>query len=317
MEAAARAKPVIVVTGADLAQEALALLQDFEIVYTGREPQEQALAALCRLVQPVAIIVRYGRIGSAVMDQCAGLKVISRHGTGTDVIDLKAAERRGIAVRAAAGANAAAVAEHTWALILACAKSIPRLDARMREGHWDKPVHRSMELQGRTLGLVGMGAIGRRVAAVGLAMGMRVLGHTPSLSGLPAGVEPCAFDGLIAQSDVISLHCPLTHDNRHMISAQVLQRTRPGAVLINTARGPLVDSVALAAALRDGRLRAAGVDNFDVEPPPPGHVLLDAPNLILTPHVGGVSDRAYVGMGMAAARNVLEVLGMQATLQRR
>ena len=129
------ARPVFLVTGADLAAEALALLGDFEVVYAGAKPTEADLIALCRQHDPVAIIVRYGRVGAAVMDAAPGLRVISKHGSGTDTIDKVAAAARGIAVVAAAGANAAAVAEHALALLLACAKSVVALDARMHAGH--------------------------------------------------------------------------------------------------------------------------------------------------------------------------------------
>jgi D-3-phosphoglycerate dehydrogenase len=139
------------------------------VVYAGKAPDEEALVGLASRYQPVAIIARYGRITERVMAASPRLRVVSKHGTGIDTIDVEAAKKRGIAVKAAAGANAAAVAEHTWALILACAKDVPLLDRRMHEGHWDKATHKSLELRGRTLGLVGLGAIGARTAAVGIA----------------------------------------------------------------------------------------------------------------------------------------------------
>ena len=148
----------IIVTGADLAQQALDLLQGYDIVYAGKTPTEQDLVALCRRHDPVAIIVRYGKVGAAVMDAGPSLKVISKHGSGTDTIDKAAAAQRGIEVVAAVGANAAAVAEQALALLLACAKSVVQLDSRMHSGHWDKATHKSLELAGRTVGLVGLGA---------------------------------------------------------------------------------------------------------------------------------------------------------------
>ena len=133
--------PVIIVTGADLAQQALDLLTGYEIVYAGKTPTEDDMVALCRAHNPVAIIVRYGKVGAAVMDAAPALKVISKHGSGTDTIDKVAAKARGIEVVAAVGANAAAVAEQALALLLACAKSVVALDARMHAGHWDKATH--------------------------------------------------------------------------------------------------------------------------------------------------------------------------------
>jgi D-3-phosphoglycerate dehydrogenase len=204
------------------------------------------------------------------------------------------------------------VAEHTWALILACAKDVPALDRRMRDGHWDKATHKSLELRGRTLGLVGLGSIGVRVAMVGAALGMRVIAHDPFAASAPEGVELLPLSDVIAGADVLSLHCPLTKDNTGLLNAQTLATMRPGAIVVNTARGGLVDEAALADALRSGALRAAGLDSFQVEPFQAGHELTRIPNAILSPHIGGVTSDAYVGMGVAAAKNVLAVLGQEA-----
>jgi D-3-phosphoglycerate dehydrogenase len=301
-------REVVLVTGADLAEQAVELLSSFDIVYAGKTPDEDALVALCRQHQPAAIIVRYGRITERVIEASARLRVISKHGTGIDTIDSAAAAQRGIAVKAAVGANAAAVAEHTWALILACAKDVTALDRRMHEGHWDKATHKSLELQGRTLGLVGLGAIGVRVAAFGRVMGMRVIAHDPFAQAAPDGVELLPLAEVIAGADVLSLHCPLTQNNANMLNAATLATMRPGAIVVNTARGGLIDETALADALRSGALCAAGLDSFQVEPFGPGHPFTDIPNAILSPHIGGVTSDAYVGMGTAAARNVLTVL---------
>ena len=305
-------RPVVLVTGADLAEQAVALLSSFDIVYAGKTPSEDDLVALSRQYQPVAIIARYGRISERVMEASANLRVVSKHGTGIDTIDSEAAKRRGIAVKAATGANAPAVAEHTWALILACAKNVPALDVRMHAGHWDKATHKSLELRGRTLGLVGLGAIGARVAAVGIAMGMTVIAHDPFAKAAPEGVQLLPLADVIAGSDVLSLHCPLTKDNANMLNAATLATMRPGAIVVNTARGGLIDEAALEAALRSGALLAAGLDSFQVEPFAVDHPFTRVPNAILSPHIGGVTSDAYVGMGTAAAQNVLAVLEQQA-----
>lgn len=304
--------PVILVTGADLAPQAVSLLADFDLVYAGKDCNEDKLVSLCRQHDPVAIIARYGKISARVIEACTRLRVVSKHGTGIDTIDSAAAKARGIAVKAAAGANAAAVAEHTWAMILACAKGVVRLDGRMRAGHWDKATHKSMELKGRTLGLVGLGAIGLRVAQTGIALGMRVVAYDPFAAAFPAGVERSELDDVIAASDVLSLHCPLTAQNANMINARTLSAMRQGAILVNTARGGLIDEAALADALRSGRLRAAGLDSFQVEPYAGGHEFSSLPDAILTPHVAGVTEDAYVGMGTAAANNVLDELAVTA-----
>jgi D-3-phosphoglycerate dehydrogenase len=301
-------KPVVLVTAADLAPQALDMLADFEVVFAGKQPTEDDIVALCGRHKPVAIIVRYGKVNARIMDAAGNLQVISKHGSGIDVIDQEAAAARGIAVRAAVGANAAAVAEHAWALILACAKAVPQLDARMRAGHWDKATHKSVELDGRTLGLVGLGAIGRRTAAIGLAFGMKVLAFDPYAKEAPAGVQLVSLDTLYAQSDVVSLHCPLTAENRRMLYRDTLNRFKPGAILVNTARGGLIDEAALAEALASGQLRAAGLDSFEVEPMTTPHPFQGIGNVILSPHIGGVSDAAYVNMGKGAAANVLAVI---------
>ena len=298
----------IVVTGADLAPQALALLAGFEVLYAGKAPQEEDLVALCRKHDPVAIIVRYGKVGAAVMDAAPSLRVISKHGSGTDTIDKEAARARGIEVRAAAGVNAAAVAEHALALLLACAKSVPQLNARMHAGHWDKATHKSIELHGRTIGLVGLGAIGQRFARMCDAMGMRVLGHDPYAKEVPPSVRLVDLATIWRESDVISLHCPLTPENAGLVNTQTLGACKRGVLLVNTARGGLVDEAALLQALRSGQVAAAGLDSFAVEPMTAPHPFHGEPNIILSPHIGGVTSDAYVNMGVGAAQNVLAVL---------
>lgn len=305
------AKPkraAILVTGADLATEAQAFLVDFELVYAGRTPTEDDLVALCKEHQPIAIIVRYGRITPCVIDACRNLRVISKHGSGIDTIDVQAASARGVAVKAAAGANAAAVAEHTWALILACAKSLPELNTRVHQGHWDKATHKSLELYGKTLGLIGIGTIGSRVAGVGIAMGMRVIAYDPFAQEAPPGVTLCTLKDALSNSDIVSLHCPLTAENRNLINREALALMRKGAILVNTARGGLIDEAALMEALGSGHLRAAGLDTFASEPPPADLPMRSVPGVIMTPHVGGVTGDAYRNMGVAAAKNILSVL---------
>ena len=306
-------KPVVLVTGADLAPQALALLHDFDVVYAGKTPSESDIASLCARHDPMAIIVRYGKVGAAAIAAAPSLKVISKHGAGTDTIDKKAAAAHGVDVVAAAGANAAAVAEHALALLLACAKSVPQLDARVRAGHWDKSTHKSIELGGRTIGLVGLGAIGVRFARMVDAMNMRVIGFDPFATDVPRFVERVDdLEALWRESDVVSLHCPLTADNAGMVNADTLGRCKRGVVLVNTARGGLVDEDALLAALRSGQVAAAGLDSFAVEPLPAEHPFRAEPRIVLSPHIGGVTADAYVAMGVGAAKNVLASLAARA-----
>ncbi|PLC07175.1 3-phosphoglycerate dehydrogenase [Variovorax sp. RO1] len=302
----------ILVTGADLAPQALALLAGHEVVYAGKTPTEEDLVALCRTHDPVAIIVRYGKVGAAVMDAAPSLQVISKHGSGTDTIDKAAASARGIEVVAAVGANAAAVAEQALALLLACAKSVVALDARMHAGHWDKATHKSLELGGRNIGLVGLGAIGLRFARMADALGMRVLGFDPFAKDLPAHVQAVDLATLWRESDAISLHCPLTEDNRGLLNAQTLAQCKRGLIVVNTARGGLIDEEALLAALHAGQVSMAGLDSFAVEPMAPGHPFQGDKHIVLSPHIGGVTSDAYVNMGVGAAKNLLQVLSRRA-----
>jgi D-3-phosphoglycerate dehydrogenase len=301
-------KPVVLVTGADLAEPALNMLRDYEVVFAGKTPTEDDIVALCRQEDPVAIIVRYSKVGERAMAAAPSLKVISKHGSGTDTIDKAAARARGIEVVAAAGANAAAVAEQALALMLACAKSVTTLNARMHTGYWDKSTHKSLELGGRTVGLVGLGAIGQRFAKMADAVGMRVIGYDPYAKELPATIQPADLDTIWRESDVISLHCPLTEENRNLVNATTLAACKRGVIIINTARGGLIDEVALVAALQSGQVASAGLDSFQAEPMVAGHPFHGIANLTLSPHIGGVTGDAYVNMGVAAATNVLEVL---------
>jgi len=301
-------KPVFLVTGSDLAPQAVALLKDYEIVFAGKTPSEDDIVGLCRQHDPVAIIVRYSKVGAAAMDAAPSLKVISKHGSGTDTIDKVAAQARGIEVVAAVGANAAAVAEQALALLLACAKSVVTLNERMHAGHWDKATHKSVELEGRTVGVIGLGAIGLRFARMADAMGMRVLGFDPYAKGLPSYVMPVDLDTIWRESDAISLHCPLTVENAKLINAKTLAACRQGVIIVNTARGGLIDEAALLDAVRTGQVASAGLDSFAVEPMTAPHPFHGEARITLSPHIGGVTADAYVKMGVAAAQNALAVL---------
>ena len=301
-------KAAFLVTGADLAPEALALLGDYEVVFAGKTPTEDDIVALCRRHDPVAIIVRYSKVGAAAMEAAPSLRVISKHGSGTDTIDKVAAETRGIKVVAAVGANAAAVAEQALALLLACAKSVVTLNERMHAGHWDKATHKSVELEGRTVGVIGLGAIGLRFARMADAMGMHVLGFDPYAKDLPAYVESTDLATIWRESDAISLHCPLTADNAKLINAQTLAACKKGVLIVNTARGGLIDEAALLEAIRSGRVASAGLDSFAVEPMTAVHPFHGEARITLSPHIGGVTADAYVKMGLAAAKNALGVL---------
>ena len=301
-------KPVFLVTGPDLAREALALLGDYDVVFAGKTPTEDDIVLLCKQHDPVAIIVRYSKVGAAVMDAAPSLKVISKHGSGTDTIDKVAAKARGVKVVAAVGANAAAVAEQALALLLACVKSVVTLNERMHAGHWDKATHKSVELEGRTVGVIGLGAIGLRFARMADAMGTRVLGFDPYAKNLPAYIQSADLETIWRESDAISLHCPLTADNAKLLNVKTLAACKKGVIIVNTARGGLIDEGALLEAVRSGQVGSAGLDSFAVEPMTAPHPFHGERRITLSPHIGGVTSDAYVKMGIASAKNALAVL---------
>lgn len=214
------------------------------------------------------------------------VRVVSFCGTGASAyIDIAAATRRGIAVTNTPDYAHATVAEHAFALLLAVARRVPLFDARLREGNWD-PEPDGIDLAGSTLGLIGYGGIARHVARIASGFGMNVIAWTRSRSGGTDGaVRFLPFERVLAESDVVSLHLALNDDTRNLLDAAALARLKPGAILINTARGALVDEKALAAALREGRLGGAGVDVFSHEPMQPDYPLRGLANVVLTPHV--------------------------------
>lgn len=307
----APSKPVIVVTAANIAPQAVALLSDYELVYAGKAATEEETTELCRLHSPVAVIVRTSKVGAMALDAAPSIRVLSKHGSGIDNIDQEAAKARGVKVVAAAGANAAAVAEQALALMLACAKSVVNLDQRTRSGHWDKSTHQSLELKGRTLGLIGLGAIGRRFARMASAMDMKIIGYDPFAKDLPAEIQGVDLDTIWRESDVVSFHCPLTPENRGLLNADNLAKCKDGVIVVNTARGGLIDEAALLAAVEGGKVGAAGLDSLQQEPPPANHRFFRNSKFVISPHIGGVTSDAYVNMGVAAATNALAALNNQ------
>ncbi len=299
----------ILITAPKVRPEAADLLRDHRLVCTNASVTEDALVDLCITQQPVAILARYGLFNERVLSASARLKVISRHGVGMDAIDKATAKRLGIAVEAAIGSNSQAVAEHAIGLMFACARKLAWRDQHMRQAHWDKDACLGMELQGTTLGIVGCGSIGRRVAEFGKAMAMKVLVCDPYLtaSQLPADTVKVELDELLGSCQVVSLHCPLTAETRGVLTAARLELLKPGAIVINTARAGLFDEQAMLDRLHEGRL-SLGLDCFDEEPLPANSPWLAAPNSVMTPHVGGTTDGGMRGMGVGAARNILKHL---------
>ncbi|WP_374038859.1 hydroxyacid dehydrogenase [Brevundimonas staleyi] len=272
-------------------------------------PDEMIAAA--NAIQADAIVVRMGRITPEVIDGIPSLKVIAKNGVGVDGIDLAAASARGIPVLIAGGANAQSVAEHALALLMSVARSTAYLDARMRQGHWDKGTHTGYELRGKSLGVIGLGNIGRAFLDLLAPFRMTVQLHDPFMADadMPEGVSRAeSVDALLSASDIVSLHCPLTDQTRGMISAQRLSRMKPHALLINTARGELIDQTALIDALQSGRIGGAGLDTFSPEPPAADSLLWTLPNLVATPHIGANTHDAKARMGESVVQQIADYL---------
>jgi D-3-phosphoglycerate dehydrogenase len=231
-----------------------------------------------------------------------------------DNIDVVAATRRGIPVMFTPGASTNVVAEHTLALLLALLRRIPQEDRQLRSGLFDKTRYRGSELKGKTLGLIGYGRIARRVAELVAPFEVEVLVYHPSATDevLPRGVSKVKdVDEVLRRSDIVSLHCPLTAGTHALINEQAMLRMKQGALLINTARGQIIDEAALVKALRSDRLGGAALDVFATEPLPADHPLLALDQVVLTSHVAGSSDVSLTHMGMQAAFNVMAVLSGQ------
>jgi glycerate dehydrogenase len=246
-------------------------------------------------------IVNKATVGADAIRESTRLKLIALTGTGADNVDIAVAKERGVAVTNTRGYGSTSVAQHAFALILGLTQQIGGYSALVQRGAWQaSPMftlfdHPQRELDGRTLGIVGSGSIGQSVARLGACFGMRAL--FAARLGTPRELvspERVHFDDLLEQADVLSLHCPLTAATKHMIGAPQLKRMRRDALLINTARGGLVDSDALVQALRNAEIGGAGIDVLETEPPPAEHPLLagDIPNLIVTPHVAWAAKEA-------------------------
>jgi len=254
----------------------------------------------------VAAIVSTDRFDAAVLARTPVLRVIARVGVGTDSIDLDAATRAGVVVTVTPDANRETTADHALALMLAAMRRVVEHDASVREGRWERGASLTpWELHSRTVGLVGYGGIGQAVARRLKGFDVELLVSDPVVQ--PDGVVFVALDELLERADVVSLHAPLSPATKGLIGARELSLLRPSAVLVNTARGGLVDEPALTARLSDGGLRAAALDVFADEPAV-SRALRALPNVVLSPHVGGLSTRSVREMTEAATQHVLDVL---------
>lgn len=251
------------------------------------------------------VILGLDACDASVIERADQLKVISRYGVGVDAVDLQAAAAKGIAVTNTPGANMLGVSELTLGLLFALARQIPQVAAAAKGGAWTRPT--GWELSGKQLGVVGFGAIGRDVGKKAVALGMKVLAYDPFWNGEMDGVENVSLERVIAESDVITLHCSLTPETANLINTERIATMKNGAYIINTARGELVDEDALYNGLKSGKLAGAAIDAFRVEPPT-GSPLLTLDNFIAIPHLGATTRESVQRMAMMASQNLLAVL---------
>ena len=268
---------------------------------------EQALIARIRDAS-IAINIRSScRFTAAVFAACPKLRMVSIWGTGTDNIDLASAAAHGVTVTNTPGVAAPSIAEHTLALLLAVARKIPKLDAQVRQGQW--PRGAMIQLTGKTVGVIGLGAIGQRFARLAQGVGMKVVAWTMHPRDL--GFELVELDRLLRESDVVSLHLRLSDQTRGFLGRDRIAAMKPGAILVNTARGPIVDEAAMIEALKSGHLAGAGLDVFDVEPLPEGHPLAAVDNVVLSPHCAGITPEVLEAGLALSLENVERFLADQ------
>jgi D-3-phosphoglycerate dehydrogenase len=300
-------------TAPALAPAAVNLLEaaGCRIHYMAPYPSATQVAERVAALQADAILCRQGGVDGAVMDAAPTLRIIARHGVGVDEVDVAAASSRGLLVTRAPGSNTTAVAEHCLAMILALLKNFGPLGATVAAGGW-RGTLAVRDVAGLRLGLLGFGAIGQAVAKRGAAFGMIPLALDPKYSAggnAPDGVARApSLAALLAGADVLSIHCPLLPETRHLIDANALAALPSGALVINTARGGIIDEAALLAALESGHIAGAALDVFEQEPPPADHPLRRHPRVIATPHVAGVTPRALESMGVMAAECIVAAL---------
>jgi glycerate dehydrogenase len=290
----------------DLSWEPISQFGDFTVYE--RTPVEEIPQ---RIGDAEAVFVNKAPLTAETLCACPNLRFIGVLATGFNVVDTVAAKQRGIVVSNIPAYGTPAVAQHTFGLILELCLHIGKHSDSVRQGKWqthadwcyyDTPL---TELADKTLGIIGYGDIGRRVAGIARAFGMTVLaGSRKPRDSYPDGVRYATLDEIFAQSDIITLHCPLTDENKGLISTENIAKMKDGVMIINTARGPLVDDEALATALTNGKVAAAAVDVLTQEPPRNGNPLIDAPNCILTPHMAWAPKESRARLMDMAGENL-------------
>ncbi len=303
----------ILITAPTLADKAMALLDTLGATYfTIPEGSNDSLIYDIAIREQVdAIIVRMGQIDARVIDASANLRALSKNGIGVDNVDVAHATQSGIPVVNGRNSNSQSVAEHALGMIIALLKDFRRLDGSVRAGKWEKASYQGIELYGKHVGLIGFGGNGRALARLLLPFGVRISAYDPYLEDTDffEGVNRAeTLEDFIADVDILSIHCPRTGETENMIDVGRFARMKPTAHLINCARGGIVDEDALVQALERGGIAGAGIDVFDVEAPPADHPLWRFPNVILSPHIAGVTHESFERMGTMAVENAYRIL---------
>jgi len=307
-----------------LATDVRKILVSDEVSDSGLQPlrdagflvQKKTGLSLDQLRQELAdsegLIVRSEtRVTSELLAAAPGLRVIGRAGVGVDNIDVPAATARGIVVMNAPDGNTITTAEHTIALLVALARRVPQADASLKSGKWERKSFVGTELQGKTLGIIGLGRIGRAVATRARAFGMKIVAHDPFISPEHARnleIESGSIDEVLSGADFLTVHTPLTNETRGIVGREAFAKMKKGARIINCARGGLVDEQALYEAIRAGTIAGAALDVFEQEPPPPDHPLLQRDEVIVTPHLGASTTEAQEGVAFTVAEQMRDYL---------
>lgn len=299
-----------VITELNWNQGNVLLSQMGEVIY---DPELWKNQDLPRFIQDAdALIVRnQTKVTRSLLDSAPRLKVIGRLGVGLDNIDLAAAQEKGIAVVYARNANAISVAEYVFAAMLTFARQPVAATTDVKQGHWNRKLFTGSEIYGQTLGLIGTGEIGVRLAVRAKAFGIHILGYDPFLPPYEMaitdfGVQQASLEEVLSQSDYISLHVPLNKATRHLINKQTLELVKPTAYIINSARGGVIDEQAFYESLATGKIAGAALDVMEQEPPA-GSPLLELDNVILTPHIAGLTEQAQVKTSVLVANEVIKV----------
>jgi len=295
-----------------LSEKAMELLKSKSILDVSSEhfSKEKLIEVIPEI--DVLVVRSATKVTADIIEAGKKLKIIARAGIGLDNIDVKKAQEKGIKVLNTPGASAISVAELTFGLILSCVRHIPKGTMDLKEGKWTKKELKGNEIFGKTLGIIGFGNIGREVAKRALCFGMKVLAYDPYVNRTDLQVEIVDLDTLFKDSDIISLHVPLTKETKHIINKEAISKMKDGVIIINTSRGGVVDEEALYNGLINGKIKAAGFDVFEVEPPfdELRKKLLSLPNVVATPHIGASTVEGQERVGIEIVKKIFEELGI-------